>query len=89
MHRPIIGFFGKAMGSIGVERPQDLKFGGAGFITLAGETAVNGEDTKFTEQLTPGAQIIVKVNDVKHTLVVGVSIFIYKKITKELNLKLY
>ncbi len=55
--RPVIGFFGKQMGSIGVERPQDLKFKGEGTITITKKTVV-GTGTSFNKQLTSKATIL-------------------------------
>ena len=52
------------MGSISVERPQDLKFKGNGLVTIVDSTAT-GIDSSFIQQLSPGAKIVVKVNDEK------------------------
>lgn len=53
MRRRFIGLFARSMGSIPVERPQDLAGPGAGTITVAGST-VTGIDTTFTASVKPG-----------------------------------
>ena len=45
-HKPIIGHFAKAVGSIPVTRPQDQAEKGVGTVTLNG-TTVTGKDTQF------------------------------------------
>jgi glycerol-3-phosphate O-acyltransferase/dihydroxyacetone phosphate acyltransferase len=58
MRKKIIGTVSRAMGSIAVERPQDLKFKGAGSITVS-DVKVSGVGSIFTKELTAGATIVI------------------------------
>ena len=56
MRKPIIGDFARALGSVGVSRPQDYAKRGAGAVTLQG-LRVLGRDTQFTRQFKPGDKL--------------------------------
>ena len=59
MRRKFIGKVASAMGAIPVERPQDVKFPGAGQVSLEGTTVKGDGETKFLSQLTEGATIMI------------------------------
>lgn len=59
LRKAIIGDIGRAMGSIPVERPQDVKFIGEGKISLSGTNIQGNEKTKFFKQLSEGASVCI------------------------------
>ncbi|KAJ1664008.1 Glycerol-3-phosphate/dihydroxyacetone phosphate acyltransferase [Coemansia sp. RSA 1813] len=63
MRRKFIGFYGRCLRGIPVERQQDLATRGLGSIRLedryAEPTLITGTGTKFTEQVKPGMKIVL------------------------------
>ncbi|KAJ1812766.1 Glycerol-3-phosphate/dihydroxyacetone phosphate acyltransferase [Coemansia sp. RSA 2599] len=63
MRRKFIGFYGRCLRGIPVERQQDLAKSGAGTIRLddryAEPTLITGINTRFTEQLKVGMKILL------------------------------
>lgn len=57
MRRKFIGAYARAMGSIPVERIQDVTEKGTGKVKIQGKLA-EGIGTKFTKQLQPGRQAL-------------------------------
>ncbi|KAJ1643214.1 Glycerol-3-phosphate/dihydroxyacetone phosphate acyltransferase [Coemansia erecta] len=66
MRRKFIGFYGRCLRGIPVERQQDLAKSGAGKIRLddryAEPTLITGINTRFTEQLKVGMKILLPKN---------------------------
>eukprot|EP00658_Telonema_sp_P-2_P013635 TRINITY_DN15169_c0_g2_i5.p1 TRINITY_DN15169_c0_g2~~TRINITY_DN15169_c0_g2_i5.p1 ORF type:complete len:493 (+),score=85.30 TRINITY_DN15169_c0_g2_i5:142-1620(+) len=54
MRRKYVGAVAKAMGAIGVERPQDLAKKCEGLITTDGSNQVTGHGTQFTKEFAKG-----------------------------------
>ncbi|KAJ1728806.1 Glycerol-3-phosphate/dihydroxyacetone phosphate acyltransferase [Coemansia sp. Benny D160-2] len=63
MRRLFIGFYGRCLRGIPVERQQDLARRGAGRIRLedryAEPTVISGDGTRFTEQVEAGMKIVL------------------------------
>ncbi|KAJ1939039.1 Glycerol-3-phosphate/dihydroxyacetone phosphate acyltransferase, partial [Linderina pennispora] len=66
MRRKFIGFYGRALRGIPVERQQDLAKTGSGRIKLedryAEPTLISGIGTRFTSELQPGYKIMLSKN---------------------------